>query len=288
MITSNPELNAALSAIKKIDKSLDETIEHHENMSEGQRRLRLVLWILSTPFIISGFLLGILCIALPDQLWQNILIFVAVLFVSLGFSTICVLRGKHNHVERLTRKLTRNFCRDIEKLISKEKQLRKMDHALKLLIFMEALKSGQKLLDNSVGSEPNASNSTKSAISNSIQKLRDSIQVDVTKVIKEMLNETDESKQIRNVDFIFRVCIPLYFLTDISRRSGEEYETIQAILLNAQYQLIIKKGLGEKDHTATLNQVFSSFVQNPNDSAKLKELSQIYNKYTCLTETALL
>jgi hypothetical protein len=54
-----------------------------------------------------------------------------------------------------------------------------------------------------------------------------------------MLNETDEVKQVKNIDFIFRVCIPLYFLADVRTRSGEEAETIQAILMNAQYQLLI-------------------------------------------------
>lgn len=43
-------------------------------------------------------------------------------------------------------------------------------------------------------------------------------------ILKNMLDETDEIKQIKNVDFIFRVCIPLYFLYDAKTRNGEEAE----------------------------------------------------------------
>lgn len=50
-----------------------------------------------------------------------------------------------------------------------------------------------------------------------------------------MLEETDEFKQLKNVDYIFRICIPLYFLSDVSERTGEEYEMIQAILMSTQY-----------------------------------------------------
>ena len=46
----------------------------------------------------------------------------------------------------------------------------------------------------------------------------------VDEILKNMLNETDEIKQIKNVDFIFRVCIPLYFLYDVKTRNGEEAE----------------------------------------------------------------
>ena len=50
-----------------------------------------------------------------------------------------------------------------------------------------------------------------------------------------MLDETDEVKQVKNIDFIFRVCIPLYFLQDVRHRNGEETESIRAILMSAQY-----------------------------------------------------
>jgi hypothetical protein len=48
-----------------------------------------------------------------------------------------------------------------------------------------------------------------------------------------MLDETDEVKQVKNIDFIFRVCVPLYFLQDVRTRNGEETDTIKAILMNA-------------------------------------------------------
>jgi hypothetical protein len=80
-----------------------------------------------------------------------------------------------------------------------------------------------------------ASQRAKVAISNSIDKLKASIQIDVNEILKSMLHETDEIKQVKNIDFIFRVCIPLYFLQDVRHRNGEETESIKAILMSAQY-----------------------------------------------------
>jgi len=47
-----------------------------------------------------------------------------------------------------------------------------------------------------------------------------------------MLSETDEVKQIKNIDLIFRVCIPLYFLQNVKKRNGEDIDYIKAILMN--------------------------------------------------------
>lgn len=52
------------------------------------------------------------------------------------------------------------------------------------------------------------------------------MKVDVHNVMKEMLEEKDEKKQLKNIDFIFRICIPLYFLSDVKERSGSETQMI--------------------------------------------------------------
>ena len=56
-----------------------------------------------------------------------------------------------------------------------------------------------------------------------------------------MINETDESQQIENIDFIFRVCVPLYILNDVTRRDSQQAEAIRTILKSAQYQCLIQQ-----------------------------------------------
>ena len=41
------------------------------------------------------------------------------------------------------------------------------------------------------------------------------MQLDVLKVVEELKEEKDEKKQAKNLEFVFRVCIPLYFLSDV-------------------------------------------------------------------------
>jgi len=93
---------------------------------------------------------------------------------------------------------------------------------------MDALKIVKRISNTHLGHHHDSAwgRRTKKAISESVDKLRESMQVDVNNVMKNMLAETDEKKQLKNVDFIFRVCIPLYFLSDVSKRSGGENETI--------------------------------------------------------------
>ena len=71
------------------------------------------------------------------------------------------------------------------------------------------------------------------------------MQIDVSDLLQNVLHETDETKQIKNIDFIFRVCIPLYFLSDVRQRSEQDLEAIKAILMSNQYQLLIKRGLSD-------------------------------------------
>lgn len=119
----------------------------------------------------------------------------------------------------------------------------------------------------------------RTTIYSAIENLRDSMQLDVNNLLKDMLNETDEAKQIKNIDFIFRVCIPLYFLSDVRQRSDQDLETIKAILLNSQYQMLIKRGLSDYDRTIAIDRVFSQFIQHPNDSNNMQELSEILKNY---------
>ena len=99
-------------------------------------------------------------------------------------------------------------------MIRQEKTLRNMDHAFRLLILIESLTLVKRMIATSseVQASNTASQRAKRAISDSIDKLQKSIQIDVNQILKNMLNETDEVKQARNIDLIFRVCIPLYFL----------------------------------------------------------------------------
>jgi hypothetical protein len=94
-----------------------------------------------------------------------------------------------------------------------------------------------------------------------------------------MLDETDEVKQVKNIDFIFRVCIPLYFLQDVRHRSGEETESIRAILMSTQYQMLINQRLGPDARPVTLNNIFARFLTNPNDLNNNRELRNIERRF---------
>ena len=155
--------------------------------------------------------------------------------------------------------------------------MRTMDHAFRMLILIESLTLVKRMIaTSSEGQAGNrASQRAKQAISNSIEKLKASIQIDVNQVLKTMLSETDEVKQAKNIDLIFRVCIPLYFLQDVKNRNGEETETIKDILMSAQYQLLINQRLGPSARSVTLNNIFARFISNPNDSNNNRELRNI-------------
>lgn len=77
----------------------------------------------------------------------------------------------------------------------------------------------------------------KRMVNRTIDKLRKSMQLDVTKVIDEIALETDERKQLKNLEFVFRVCIPLYFLSDVSQgqECDSEMDAIKRLLLSAHY-----------------------------------------------------
>ena len=58
--------------------------------------------------------------------------------------------------------------------------------------------------------------------------------------------ETDEQQQVKNLDFIFRVCIPLYFLSDMKKKTKQDkvqIDTISQILASAQYQCLLNERL---------------------------------------------
>lgn len=110
------------------------------------------------------------------------------------------------------------------------------------------------------------------------------MQVDVTNLIVEMLDEAEERKQRKNVDLLFRVCIPLYFLSDVSEPRGNEPELIKQLLLNKSYQMLIRQRLGSDTSSVFLAQVMARFIQNPNDLSNNRELSQIEKTYSTRTE----
>lgn len=189
----------------------------------------------------AGIVLILLVVLRPSFLFQDLLLSVGVFIITFGMSAICIVKGTDVKINKAITEASRRFCTSVEIMIRQEKNLRNLDHAFRLLILMEALTLVKRMFAAHTSGQQlnNASQRAKVLISESIDKLRASIQVDVNEVLKSMLNETDEVKQVKNIDFIFRVCIPLYFLADVRTRSGEEAETIQAILMNAQYQLLI-------------------------------------------------
>ena len=97
----------------------------------------------------------------------------------------------------LVRDSSVKFIRLIERLIGKEKNLRKLDHAFRMIILIDALKIVKRIFVTHAENERTIlSRSTKRAISRAIDKLRVSMQVDVNRVMKEMIDEKDENKKL--------------------------------------------------------------------------------------------
>lgn len=114
------------------------------------------------------------------------------------------------------------------------------------------------------------------------------MKVDFSQLITEMINEVDEKQISKNVDLLFKVCIPLYFLHDVSEDRRLETESVKKVLMNEHYQILIKKRLGTDTSALSLSQVITQFIQNPNDYSNNKQLAQIEKAYNGRIEFVML
>ena len=121
----------------------------------------------------------------------------SIFFIVFGISAVCVIKRGESLMADLVRDSSVKFIRLIERLIGKEKNLRKLDHAFRMIILIDALKIVKRIFVTHAENERTIlSRSTKRAISRAIDKLRVSMQVDVNRVMKEMIDEKDENKKL--------------------------------------------------------------------------------------------
>lgn len=76
----------------------------------------------------------------PDQdITLNVLLSVGAFLVSFGVGACCAIRGSDRKIESELLKISKKFTSNTKKLIENERKLRSMDHAFRLLIFVESL-----------------------------------------------------------------------------------------------------------------------------------------------------
>jgi len=134
--------------------------------------------------------------------------------------------------------------KDTEEMRKNKNHMQTMDDALRLLIFIEVVNTVKVLIMQNIeflrsnskkyhciiascikqlqNIEFLRSNSKKyhCIIASCIKQLQIILNVDVVSVLTSVVNETDPNQQLKNVDFIFMVCLPLYFLANQTLKEG--------------------------------------------------------------------
>jgi hypothetical protein len=178
LLTAHPELDAALRAIQKLENKLESISDEDPNTldSISNSKLKTFLQIFFPPCICSGITLITLCFVKPDTLLLDFLVAVGVFGIIIGISTFCVVKGTDKKLNKKITEVTKTFCRNMELFISKEKNLRKLDHAFRMLILIEALKIVKRIFHNrSNQHSSDVVQRAKRAISHSIDTLRASM-----------------------------------------------------------------------------------------------------------------
>jgi|LauGreDrversion4_2_1035121.scaffolds.fasta_scaffold189764_1 hypothetical protein len=134
----------------------------------------------------------------PLGLNQHLLIFTGAFFAVLGITALLVVKNTDRKINKAVIDASKSLIHNTEVLISKEKMLRKLDHTFRMMILVDALKIVKRISNTQFSQYPNsyAARRAKAQISKSIDKLVQSMSVDVNIVLKEMLEETDERKQL--------------------------------------------------------------------------------------------
>jgi hypothetical protein len=108
------------------------------------------------------------------------------------------------------------------------------------------------------------------------------------RVLNKIHNEPDKGQQLKNVDFIFMLCIPMYFLGALNLKEGQTVSTIEKgdeelcrliheIMQSDKYLKIIGETIGGRnDETRIpLRQVFTNFLLDASNSTNNDELFHI-------------
>ena len=114
---------------------------------------------------------------------------VGVFAVVFGIGAWCAIKGTDRRIETAVQKVQKEFCRNVSKLIQNEKKLRNMDHAFRLLIFVQALSSVKKMFnDDREGAGGRRltpqERRARASVTGSIQDLQRAMQMDVNKILR--------------------------------------------------------------------------------------------------------
>jgi anaerobic C4-dicarboxylate transporter len=89
--------------------------------------------------IISGITLITLSLLKKTELMLDLMLSIGIFAVVFGIGAWCAVRGTDKKIDSEFQKMSRKFCQETKKLIKNQKKLRNMDHAFRLLLFIEAL-----------------------------------------------------------------------------------------------------------------------------------------------------
>jgi len=110
--------------------------------------------------------------------------------------------------------------KDTEEMRKNKNHMQTMDDALRLLIFIEVVNTVKVLIMQNIEFLRSNSKKYHCIIASCIKQLQIILNVDVVSVLTSVVNETDPNQQLKNVDFIFMVCLPLYFLANQTLKEG--------------------------------------------------------------------
>jgi hypothetical protein len=138
------------------------------------------------PTLIFGLVLLIWCLVKPEELMTGFVVALSLFFIAFGLSVFLLNKRAEFSPQAIT--AAKDFCKSIEGVIHKEKHLRKLDHAVRVLILIDALKVVKRIcnLAQTTEQSPQAIRKAKQIVNKTVDKLRQSMQLDVTKVIDEI------------------------------------------------------------------------------------------------------
>ena len=135
LLTNNADLEAAYKAFNTIQTQLD---EEAENVKKPLSRSRLCFQALIWPTLIFCLVLLIWCLVKPEELMTGFVVALSLFFIAFGLSVFLLNKRAEFSPQAIT--AAKDFCKSIEGVIHKEKHLRKLDHAVRVLILIDALK----------------------------------------------------------------------------------------------------------------------------------------------------
>lgn len=87
----------------------------------------MILLALSVPCVIGGSMLLVSSLMRPEQLWQGAMMSIAAFCITLGISAYCLVKQSDSKINKAIKDSSKSFSKNMERLVSKEKNLLKLD-----------------------------------------------------------------------------------------------------------------------------------------------------------------